>query len=96
MEEEYIYKFWIEDHGETINDGEEFVSACSLKDGLDYIAEVYAEYYHDNRDGWDVTWPITFSISREGVYLGDVSVERESRPHFSASIVKKPEAKAEL
>ena len=74
--------FWIKDHGESYDDAEEF--DVKWFDGeIEGAASEYAEYYHDNRDGWESSWPIVFSLADEtGKYLGDVSVDRESVPHF--------------
>jgi hypothetical protein len=76
--------FWIEDYSGTIEDADlHEVKQFGDADDLQWAAEQYAEYYHDNRDGWEASWPLVFSVADEnGKFLGKVSVERESRPEF--------------
>jgi hypothetical protein len=85
-----LLRFWIEEQSETVEDAHLFeVDQFSAEDDLCWAAEQYAEYYHDNRDGWESPWPITFSIaSDEKVFLAKVSVDREARPHFHGTKVK--------
>ena len=74
--------------GEELNFAEEFETTWDLDD-LDYIATDIAEYYHDNCDGWENSWPLTFIIwDMEDKELGRFLVERESQPVFSASQIK--------
>ena len=48
-------------------------------------AEVYADYFHGNRDGWDCTWPVEFMVrDMETGQVTRFSVEREYDPTFSA------------
>lgn len=83
-------KFWRPDYSETVDDADEFeIKHFDPTDDLDFAAEEYAEYYHSNRDGWECSWPIVFYIADEdGKFLGRVSVERESRPHFSGRLIE--------
>ena len=51
-------------------------------------AEVIAEDYYGNHDGWADDWPITFRIwDEEGVWLGDYMVELDYDPTFNATEV---------
>ena len=78
-------KFWRPDWSETVDDAHlfEIRYVYNLPEELEGAAEEYAEYYHDNRDGWESSWPIIFNIADEdGKYLGSVEVDRETRPHF--------------
>ena len=78
-------KFWRPDYSETIDDAYEF--EVNFSDDLEFSAEEYAEYYHDNRDGWEDSWPILFSVgSLDGKFLGNVSVDREHRAAFSGRL----------
>lgn len=77
------FLIWVEDQGESINDAEPFKCLISKPDAIDEVAELYAEYYHDRRDGWESDWPVTFSVAdKDRKLLGKVTVEREERPHF--------------
>lgn len=79
--------FWREDCGEEFSDAEEF-NVFDMND-LEFCAEEYAEHYHDNRDGWECSWPIVFVVAKnDGTILGKVSVDREARPVFSGREVR--------
>lgn len=58
----------------------EMISEC---DDVDEAAEEYAEYFHNNRDGWENTWPLEFVV-HDGTNYFVVEVEREYDPTFSA------------
>ena len=80
------YKIWAPVYGETVDDHGDF---NSVYDDLEYVAEDFADYYHDNCDGWECSWPITFHIADEnGKLLGVVEVDRETRPSFVGKVVK--------
>lgn len=52
-------------------------------------AELAAEDFHANRDGYEWHWPLEFRIwSDAGEVLGRFSVERDFNPQFSAARVK--------
>ena len=54
-----------------------------LNDDIEYVAEVYAEHYHDNCDGWECSWPLEYMDATEaGKDHGSVQEVREARPHF--------------
>jgi hypothetical protein len=47
-------------------------------------AEVYADYCHAHRDGWDATWPLDFRVKCEDGSIVDFEVDREAVPEFTA------------
>jgi len=49
------------------------------------LAEEAAAEYHNRRDGWEASWPVTFEIFRDGKSLGTFEVEREQVPQFHAT-----------
>ena len=53
------------------------------------LAEEVADDYHSMHDGWECSWPLTFSVhaSEGGPELFRCIVSRESNPEFSASVV---------
>jgi len=56
------------------------------EDSLDYVAEAAAESDHSEHDGWESTWPQTFTIyALDGKELGKFEVEREFDPVFNAT-----------
>jgi hypothetical protein len=59
-----------------------FVPGAESRD-FEIMAEHCAEDYHNNHDGWESSWPLEFRIWEDGVLVARISVERESRPHFS-------------
>jgi len=86
--------FWIENYGGTIDDAEEFEIKWFNGD-IESATSKYAEHYHNNRDGWESSWPLEFSVADEnGKFLGRVSVEREMEPVFYGRTVK-PKTQAE-
>lgn len=50
-------------------------------------AEVYADFYHSQRDGWECTWPIAFVVYDGDCYVV-IEVMRDFDPVFHAG---KPE-----
>lgn len=65
-------------------DSFKFVSCFDKEDDL-FLAEDAAEDYHSNHDGWESSWPITFSLyGIDGEKIGDFAVERETVPSFVA------------
>lgn len=48
-------------------------------------AEFYAEHAHDDRDGWDSSWPLVFRVRSPDGTISDFEVDREYVPEFSAS-----------
>jgi len=51
-------------------------------------AEVYADYVHHQRDGWDSEWPLMFRVRAEDGSIADFEVTREHVPTFSAHPIK--------
>jgi len=81
--------FWVEALGETVDDADPHEFGPFVGDDLEWAASEYADYFHSNRDGWECSWPIVFSIADEsGKLLAKVEVEREARPHFSGRVLK--------
>jgi len=56
-------------------------------------AEAYAEYAHDERSGYEDTWPLVFRVRCPDGTTCDFKVDCDYAPQFSASFVK-PSAKA--
>ena len=52
----------------------------------DYVAELAADDYHTNRDGWESDWPLDFDLHKEegGPAFASFTVEREAVPEFTA------------
>lgn len=55
-----------------------------LVDDAASAAEVYADYCHDNRDGYECTWPLKFRVRNEDGTVQDFDVERDFVTEFSA------------
>jgi hypothetical protein len=76
-------EFWY-----SIDDDSERFSAerPSPTDELEWLAEIAAEDYFHNHDGWDASWPTNIAIyeDAEGPRLATFFVEMESRPDFCA------------
>ena len=52
---------------------------------MDWVVEDCANDFHNNHDGWESRWPITFRIWTESnEVLGDYLVERDHEPVFRA------------
>lgn len=56
--------------------------------GLQDVARDAADDFYRNHDGWEVTWPLTFSIfTVKGKHLGNVGVELDFDPMFYTGVV---------
>jgi hypothetical protein len=78
--------FWQEGYHDNYLEGFEFKGD---PEDLVFSAEEFSEIYHNEHDGWESGWPITWAISDEnGTLLGRVIVERESIPTFYGAIVR--------
>lgn len=92
----FTYYFFCPDHGEKVEDADSSFESKWSPDSTDeiylkWVAEDAAEYYHDNCDGWESSWPMEFTIlDDKKKVLGTFIVERESVPQFSASKKKEP------
>ncbi len=62
----------------------------------DYLAEECAENYHNEHDGWESEWPLTFVLyeTENGPERARMSVDRESVPSFTATKVETEEPNA--
>jgi hypothetical protein len=58
-------------------------------------AEAYAEHAHDDRDGWDSSWPLVFRVRCPDGTTCDFEVDREYVPEFSAAALEPEEDSAE-
>lgn len=63
------------------------VSRFTLHDASD-VAEAYADYVHDQRDGNESSWPLTFRVVSPDGSVQDFSVDRDYVTTFDASPVK--------
>lgn len=67
----------------------ESTSDASDEHELADIARDAADDLYSEHDGWECSWPVTFSIfTVDGHHLGDVSVELEFEPSFYISGVQ--------
>lgn len=74
------FKVWRKGNGDDFESATVF-DQNFLNDYIEYVAEVYAEHYHDNCDGRECSWPIEFMVATEdGRVLGCVEVVRGVRP----------------
>ena len=65
-------------------------------DDPDYLAEECAEHYHNNHDGWEATFPLTFAMyeTEDGPERARMIVDREDVPSFTATKVETEETDA--
>ena len=66
---------WVGTHEELMDEIEDIAAQCAQQD-------------LDHHDGWESSWPKTFSIFSDGVLLGFVEVEMEMEPSFTGTKVK--------
>lgn len=64
-----------------------------LHDASD-AAEVYADFVHDQRDGYECTWPLVFRVCSADGTIADFEVDRDYVTTFKASLVKPKVPKA--
>jgi len=57
------------------------------EDDFDYIAELCAEDYHQNHDGWESHRPLDMYLFKEDKCIAQLKVELEHSPVFSASLI---------
>lgn len=74
------------------NDAPDFtIHTVNGEDDLEYVAQEAAADYHRHYDGWEASWPVTFTLFNErGDKLGDYEVERETVPEFRTIRKVKP------
>ena len=78
------FKYHVSEHDEDSQ--YELFSPHTGPGDLGWVAEMAAEDYHSNHDGWEASWPLTFVITdMGGNRLGQCLVERETVPQFRAS-----------
>ena len=55
-----------------------------------WMAQEAADDYHSNHDGWEATWPLTFSLheTEDGPEVARFEVERECQAVFWAAAIK--------
>ena len=58
-----------------------------LRDAAD-AAEAYARHAHDQRDGWDSSWPLVFRVRDPDGATCDFEVDREYVTEFRAAPVR--------
>ncbi|HEY4266791.1 MAG TPA: hypothetical protein VGM94_01235 [Galbitalea sp.] len=51
-------------------------------------AQMCADHFHSNRDGWESSWPLEFRVRLPDGTTEDYIVEREMVPEFTASRIK--------
>ncbi len=74
------YRVWRPDVGETDDDGTDYgaFDECSA-------AEHHAMFCHNQRSGWEWSWPVTFRVLVLATgRLFDVEVDRHTVPEFEA------------
>ena len=74
-------KYYVKDQGMTAKDAYEFQSPF---DCPEWDATYAAEDFHARHDGWECSWPLTFTIVYDDAHEVDVTVEREYSPTFRA------------
>jgi hypothetical protein len=85
MSKQYSYRYYIPDHGQTVEDAYEFRSNFD-QEFAEFLAEDAAENYHDAHDGWEASWPLEIVV----VGIGRFSVDREAVPQFRARTIASP------
>ena len=63
-----------------------FVPGTLLRDAGD-AAEAYADYAHDNRDGYESSWPLVFRVRCPDGTTCDFEVDRDFVTEFSAALI---------
>ncbi len=78
-------KYYIKEHGETRQEAS--MVPAQQYEGTDprYHAEEAAEWDFNNRDGWEYSWPVTFTIIDDNGVEHDYLVECEPVPSFYAT-----------
>lgn len=80
----YKYQFGTDDSGGY----PDFDIECIWRpEDMDYIAQECAEKYFSEHDGWESSWPLTFTIFKDGKQIGRARVEMESEPQFYSTII---------
>lgn len=66
------------------------VADTILHDASD-AAEAYADYVHDQRDGYECAWPLVFRVRCPDGSTCDFEVDRDFVTQFSAAPLKPPQ-----
>lgn len=80
-------KYYIQAIGETAKDAKELRDNSVSVDVVQF-AEDAAEFYHENCDGYDDSWPIMFTVIDDRGEEHDVSVDRDFDPTFAGVLRK--------
>jgi len=67
----------------------------TLFGGASDAVEAYADYVHDNRDGYECTWPLVFRARCPDGSTADFEVDRDYVTKFTARAVKSPQQAAD-
>lgn len=80
-------KFWRTDYSQ--DDAITFeVDQWGDSDDLRWAAEQFGEHYYNERDGWECSWPMEFTVAKEdGTILGRVDIDKEDRPYFTSHVL---------
>lgn len=71
-----------------------YVPSFSLGTAAD-AAEAYADYAHNQRDGYEASWPLVFRVRGPDGSVEDFEVNRDFVTEFSAAPVKAKPAPSE-
>ncbi len=95
-----VYRVWClswdddEDVGveypDTPSSGQRIEWALDVRDAV----RMYAEYCHNNRDGWESTWPLMFRVRLPDGSTRDYEVDREMVPDFVVETDRNREQRA--
>ena len=94
MAKDCKYKYLVDGYGDDPDGAVEFDSDWDISKGTHcvrarWVAQDAAEDFHSNGDGWESSWPRTFTILlMDGTFVGKYEVEREAEPVFYAYPVK--------
>lgn len=79
-------KYYVEEHS---GPEDAFDYPKNLDDRWDrYTAQDLAQDYHNEHDGWESSWPLTFVLlDDDGTKKARYSIEREVEPVFYAAAI---------
>jgi hypothetical protein len=85
-----MLKYYILEHGETIEDAREVPKAGDEESTTHYWFVLNAARYHyDNEDGWESSWPLTFVIiNGKNQEVAKYAIELDFSPNFYAQTVQ--------
>lgn len=79
------FAYSVDCHGKFETEAPHLVDVFDLIEDPAYYAELAAEDYWNNHDGWEDNWPLTFLIYENedaDEVCGEVLVEMEMEPMF--------------